>query len=446
MNIPQTTHTKIFKHKLLFGMLLLFCANLFIAQNKLLKLDREFTFSKVPLFKLNASHTKIIITTWDKENIGISAYSLGNADQEYLRENNQLWEIEIQSTDSILILNTNASKQLPAKVISSYSTAVSSSDATSILLKKMLDPVLSNFQNISIPLTLQQRLNEIQFDFEAYNKLGETYFKIWEYNLLKGLDKESTKEIHTWSKQMTSQLVNVSNNNNNNNTLQKVINSPNNKMPYRFYESHTVIPNITIEKIVELKLPKKVRSYFNTRFGSVQIKNEIKDLQAKLKYTSLAATNILGNKTIISVSSAPVSIEKWTDGNLQLQYVKSAEIKSAQNVQLATKSSKVLIYSLNGNGKFKSSFSQLGIENINPSFSNLSFLSTNSDLVLSLPHQTAYNFVYSGEMSGIKIPQNKLALKSLGDFRNLMLHGYSQSRNTEKEIQMNMINSQIILK
>jgi len=310
------------------------------------------------------------------------------------------------------------------------------------LLKSMLNPRSLNSENIKIPRVLQERINESKFNFEAYNQLGETYFKIWEYNLVKDLDEKSVKEVRDWYNQMSSKLINVSDDSN---VTYVSNNSHKNNMSYSVYESYTVVPDVTINKIIELKLPKETLSYLNTRFGSVEILNEIKDLQANLKYTTFNAELIKGNKTDIYVSSAPVQIKKWNTGILQLKYVKSSEIGYVDRIQLVASSSKVLIHLLETSGKFKSTFSQLGIDNIAIDFKNLSFLSTNSDLVLSLPNQS-YNFVYSGEMSGIKIPPNKLELKSLGDYRNLMLHGYSQSRNTDREIQMNMTNSQIVLK
>lgn len=443
MNIPQAKHTKIFKHNILVVLLLFFSVNLFLGQNKLLKLEKEFTFSQVPLLKLNASHTKIIFTTWDKKTIGLVAYSTGDVDEDYLEKMNSLWEMEVEASDSILMLNTNASKQIPQKVISTYSTNVSNPNEVNSLLKAMLDPMLGTLNTVSIPVVLQKRLPRLKFDFEAYNSLGETYFKVWEHNLVKDLDKDSTKEVLNWSKQIGTKLINVSQDNTSNST--NIYNNNNNKITYSFYESHTVMPKIAVDRVIELKVPKKTQSFFNIRYGSVRLIDEVKNLQAKLKYTSLNAESIGGKKTNIEVSFAPVQIQLWKTGNLELQYVKSAQIKKVEDILLYVNTSKVVMYSLTGTGIFKSNFSQLGIDNISTNFSQLSFLITNSDLVMALPNQ-AFNFVYSGEMSGIRIPETKLKLKKLGDYKNLMLHGYSQSRNTEKEIQMNVVNSQVVLK
>jgi|GEM_PF-2708605 len=441
MNTHQVAHIKISKPNFLLGLLLLFSVNLFLGQNKLLKLEKEFSFSQVPLFKLNASHTKIIFTTWNKKTIGISAYVKGDIDKDYLKEINRLWEIQIEPSDSILILSTDASKQIPQKVISTYNTGVSNVNQINSLLKTILDPMLVDLNAVSIPVVLQERLPQLKFDFEAYNSLGETYFKVWEHNLVKDLDEASTKEVLNWSKQVGAKLTTVSQNVSNN--LPNTIND--NKVTYSFYKRHTIIPNIAVKRVIELKVPKETLSFFNTRYGSVHLINEVKNLKAKLKYTSLEAESIGGKKTNIEVAFAPVKIQFWKEGNLQLNYVKSGQIKTVKNIVLNSNSSKVVLYYLEGSGMFKSTFSQLGIDSISIGFSQISFLSTNSDLVLNLPDQ-AYGFVYSGEMSGITLPKNKLELKQLGDYRNLMLHGYSQSRNTEREIQMNVVNSQIILK
>ncbi len=438
MNILLATHIKTFKPKLSLGLLLLFCAPYFFAQNKLLKFEQEFSLNTIPKFKLNSSHSNIIISTWDKKAIKVIAYSEGEVTQQSLEKTNDLWEITIQQSDSLFFIETDASKQLPQKVIANYKSNNPNSlaDSTSVLLTSMINPLLSNLQSNTMPKVLQERINESKFNFDAYRSLGETYFKIWEYNLVKNLDNASKEEIRNWYSQMSTNLINVSNTNKNKNTQDKIL--------YRFYESRT-IPVNTIKKVIELKIPRQSLPQLNTRFGTVTINNTIKNLKARLKYTAFDATNMDGGETNISISSAPVKIKEWNNGLLQLKYVKNSKIDLVSDIRLNAVSSRLVISELKGIGEFKSTFSQLVIDKTGANFNSLSFLNTNSDLVLSLPNQ-AYNFVYSGEMSGIKIPPNKLELKSLGDYRKLMLHGYSVSRNTDKEIQMNMVNSQILLK
>ncbi len=438
MNILLATHIKTFKPKLSLGLLLLFCAPYFFAQNKLLKFEQEFSLNTIPEFKLNSSHSNIIISTWEKKAIKILAYSEGEVEQQSLEKTNDLWEITIEQSDSLFFIETDASKQLPQKVITNYNSNDPNSfiDSTSVLLTSMINPLLSNLKNNTMPKVLRERINESKFNFDAYRSLGETYFKMWEYNLVKNLDNASIEEVRNWYSQMSTNLINVSNTNKNNKTQDKIL--------YRFYESRTVPVN-TIKKVIELKIPRESLPQLNTRFGTVAINSTIKNLKARLKYTAFDASDVDGGETNISISSAPVKIKKWNNGLLQLKYVKNSSIDLVANIRLNAVSSRLVISELKRVGEFKSTFSQLVIDKTGANFNSLSFLNTNSDLVLSLPNQ-AYNFVYSGEMSGIKIPPNKLELKSLGDYRKLMLHGYSVSRNTDKEIQMNMVNSQILLK
>lgn len=438
MNIQQVTPTKTFKPKLVLGLLLLFATTYLFSQNKLLKLEREFSFNSLPKFVLNASHSNILISSWEKKSVGIKAYSSGNVSNQALEKANSLWEIKLQQSDSIVLLDTDASKQLPQKIITNYGAegVKIPVDSNNVLLTSVLNPLLSNLEYSTMPKVLKDRINQSRFNFEAYRNLGDTYFKIWEFNLVKDLDKTSIKEVKNWYDQMSNNLLKVSN------SITNV--SANRKEVYRFYES-TTTPIDLIKKTIEIKLPKKMASELITSFGSVTILDTSYNLKAKLKYTDFVAQNIMGKQTNISVSSAPVKINYWQNGTLKLKYVKEAAINVATNIRLFVISSKALFQNIEGSGVFKSTFSHIGINAISDNFKNLSFLNTNSDLVLNLPDQ-AYNFVYSGEMSGIKIPPNKLTLKSLGDYRKLVLHGYSKTRNTDKEIQMNMVNSQILLK
>lgn len=438
MNIQQVTPIKISKPRIFLGFVLLFFATQLLSQNKLLKLEKEFSFDQLPKFVLTASHSNILISSWEKKSVSIKAYSTGDVATQALEKANSLWEIEIQQSDSLIALNTDASKQLPQKIIANYGAegVKSSSLSNNIAPTPVLNPLLSNLEDANMPKVLRDRINKSRFNFDAYRNLGDTYFKIWEFNLVKGLDKESVKEVRNWYNQMSNNLLEVSNNITNSGESKKKL--------YHFYETKTTPVNL-IKKTIEIKLPEKIASQLVANFGSVAILNTSHNLQAKLKYTNFEAQNVTGKQTNISIYSAPVKINQWKEGTLRLKYVKKAAIDVATDIRLFVVSSKALIQTLTGNGEFKSTFSHIGVNKVDVNFTSLSFLNTNSDLVLALPDQ-AYNFVYSGEMSGIKIPPNKLTLKSLGDYRKLMLHGYSKTRNTDKEIEMNMVNSQILLK
>jgi len=439
MNTPQVTPIKTFRPKAILGLVLLFYAPLLaLSQNKLLKLDKEFSFKHFPKFVLTASHNNIVISSWEKKSVSIVAYTTGNVDKQDLEKANNLWEIEIEKSDSLLILNTDASKQLPKKIITNYKVEEANPllETDKAVVTTTLPPILASLENSTMPKELQEHIIQSKFNFEAYKNLGETYFKIWEYNLVKDLDEDATKMVRNWYRKMSNSLLSVSKN--------VTTTDNNNNVVYHFYERKT-LPVTPIEKTIEIKLPKQTLSQLSTSFGSITILDAITNLQAKLKYTAFEAQNITGNKTNISISSAPVKIDRWSNGILRLKYVKAGIINKVANIGLHAISSKTAINALSGRGEFKSTFSHIGIHHIGNNFESLSFLNTSSDLVLSLPDQ-AYNFVYSGEMSGIKIPPNKLTLKSLGDYRKLMLHGYSKTRNTDKEIQMNMVNSQILLK
>lgn len=438
MNIQQVTPIKIFKPRIFLGFVLLFFATQLLSQNKLLKLEKEFSFDYLPEFVLTASHTNILISSWKKKSVSIKAYSTGDVATQDLEKANGLWEIELQQSDSLISLNTDASKQLPQKIIVNYGVegATSSLDSNNVVPTPVLNPLLSNLEDANMPKVLRDRINKSRFNFDAYRNLGDTYFKIWEFNLVKGLDKESVKEVRNWYNQMSSSLLEVSNDITNSGESKKNV--------YHFYKSKSTPVNL-ISKTIEIKLPEKIASQLIANFGSVAILNTSHNLQAKLKYTNFEAQNVTGKQTNISIYSAPVKINHWQEGTLRLKYVKKAAVDIVADIRLFLVSSKASIQTLTGKGEFKSTFSHIDVNRVDTNFTSLSFLNTNSDLVLALPDQ-AYNFVYSGEMSGIKIPPNKLTLKSLGDYRKLMLHGYSKTRNTDKEIEMNMVNSQILLK
>lgn len=448
MNI-KTQHTKIIRlNKLVVAVIFLFSAQIFLAQNIISKLKKEYTIKPTATLELNTLYTDIVFKSWDKDQIYVNAYVKSEQqDNEGLEEQVDLWEVKISENDSLLIITSDASRK-PKRTVSTTAYNISgdvSQEKLGQLIQAMMAPVLENVQNNPIPASLKSSLAQLQFDFNAYNKLGETYLKIWEYNLVKDLDAKSATEVRKWSKNATSTLQQVSSSNAVNEVLVPNINNKPNYIQFSQTISTTSTAVVTSKKILEIFVPLNAKLRFKTRYGNVSVVNELANAKAEMKYTPFNAEKVSGVNTDLTISFAPVSINHWKDGNLSLGYVKKTTLNHVDNINLYAKSSRVQIESLNGRGTVESLFGMVNILKLTGNFSKFSLLSKNSDVAITLP-KLAYNFAYTGNLSRIEIPENRMQLTSLGDNYSQMLNGYSLSRNTDKEIQMNVSNSQIFLR
>lgn len=455
MNFRTVPHIKIYKPNHRLG---LFCLLLYLfffpyftfAQNKVVKLEKEFHFNKEVTVNITSSHTDIIISTWSQNNIKIVAQSHGDASDDFIKASNNIWDLQWQKTDSVLVIKTDASKQTPLFNLSTNNSASDNLNSNNfdasnaVATSQIWHPIIKQSNIAEMPQVLKNQLKQTNFNFEAYQNLGEMYFKIWEYNLVNNPNKDNGNfsnnalaELEQWYNQMTKSLLTTSDG------LFKATASASSSATNN--SQHTAWGSDAIKRTIEIKVPENCVTKLNAHFGTLILETKLNNISANLKYTTFIAEEIDGKNTTISVAAAPVKINKWNSGKLNLKYVKKAVINTAEDIILKTVSSKVHIANLISNGEFTGSFSQLKIDGVDNNVNSLSFLNTNGDIELTLP-QSPFNFAYSGEMSGIKIPPNRLTLKPLGDYRKLMLHGYSQSRNTDRFIQMNVIHSQVLLK
>ena len=433
MNI-QNRHTKIFKLKTFVAFVLFFSFQLFLAQNSVVtKFKKEYALkNNKAYFKLDATYTNIIFKTWNKNYILVNAFVTGkNQSGEELKLQANQWNLEVTNNDTLVDVISNGFFKPANTVSATYNISGNiSQEQLSKLVRYSIAPLLKNLQNNPIPVALQNSLDQLKFDYNAYNKLGETYLKIWEHNLVKNMDAASANAIKKWSSNATSNLQQVSNLNRF--PQQKSSTAINENFTIQLSQSVTTQPQITeAKKNLEVYLPVNARLLFKTKYGKVVVADELINAKAEMKYTPFKAEKISGEKTNLFISFAPVQIKEWNSGSLSLGYVKHSRINQARDLNLYNTSSTLNIESLNGKTAIESLFGIITISELHPGFSDFSVMAKNSDIAVALP-QTAYNFAYNGNRSYIEVPQTGLTLNALGNKYDKMLNGYSISRNTEK--------------
>ncbi len=156
--------------------------------------------------------------------------------------------------------------------------------------------------------------------------------------------------------------------------------------------------NDNVKKIIKIKMPKKAKLKMNVRHGELKLSSLIENLKANLAHTSLIANHIDGSSTSINVSYSPVQVDLWSQGELNLKYVKDAHISNAKRLMLNSNSSNIILDKLSGNAIIDGSFGDLIISEISDEFSNLNIVLENSDAYITLP-KSNYSVYFKGNRS-----------------------------------------------
>lgn len=163
-----------------------------------------------------------------------------------------------------------------------------------------------------------------------------------------------------------------------------------------------------VKKTIKIKMPKDAKINMNVRHGELKFSSVINNLKGDVSYATLVADHIGGSKTSINVSYSPVLINTWDLGELKLNFVDKANIKTANRLVLSSNSSNIGIDNVTGNAIIDGSFGDLSINNIAETFNNLNIILENSDALIKLP-KTDYNLQFKGNRSRLTHPKKKPA-------------------------------------
>jgi len=440
-------HIKIFKHRFIFGLLFLLGLHSITSQNKTEKFTKEFKIPSASYIELDAIYTDIKFTSWNKNSVAVKAYLQSpQLTDEQKEEQLSIWDFAVNQNDSLLFISSKATPKLK-KVATQYNFSgdVTGSDVSE-MMRTILAPMLQNVNSNPMPESLKAHLKDLHFDFKAYNQLGETYLQIWENKFAQNIDEKTTSELRKWSNNATSNLIQVSKVKNDQGLVTVSRQKPyNSSYQVSFIQTVTESNTVKISKVLEVFIPRNSNLKFKTRYGSINVLNDLNNAKAIVQYSPFKAEKITGKNTQLAISFAPVLINTWNNGQLALEYVKQSKINRVEDIKLLSNSSKTQINTIRGSAKIESLFGVINVLEMDTDFSQLSLLSNNSDLAFTIP-KSAFNFAYSGNRSRIKIPDDRLSLKAIESLGNQMLHGYSKSRNTDREIQMSVTNTSVLLR
>tara|TARA_R110000868_G_scaffold97101_6_gene267130 strand:- start:3744 stop:5291 length:1548 start_codon:yes stop_codon:yes gene_type:complete len=196
-------------------------------------------------------------------------------------------------------------------------------------------------------------------------------------------------------------------------------------------------PNSKVKKTIKIKMPKGAKLKVNVRHGELEFASNIDNLKADLSYTKFTANSVNGGSTSINASYSPIHVTYWNLGELNLNYVKEANLNNVKSMILTSNSSNVNIDNFTGNAIIDGNIGNLKISKIDDTFTNLNLLIQNCDAVIVLP-KTDYNLQYKGTRSRFSHPE-KTIKEHTSSFT-------SNNSNTSKTIVVNAKYSNVVMK
>src|SRR5690554_346797 len=161
------------------------------------------------------------------------------------------------------------------------------------------------------------------------------------------------------------------------------------------------IPNA--KRNIIIRMPKNARTNINVRHGDLRM-SDMTNVRANLNYTTLMANTIDGPETQINASFAPIVINNWNRGVLNIKFVDNCNIGSVQNLNLKATSSDVTIGNISKQAVLSGSFGNLRINGVSNNFESLSIQLENTDAQVKLP-SGAFTFNFNGRRSTFEYPK-----------------------------------------
>ncbi len=196
------------------------------------------------------------------------------------------------------------------------------------------------------------------------------------------------------------------------------------------------------KKKIIIRMPKGTKTDINVRHGEVKMADAY-NVNAKLNYTLFTANSIDGGESLINASYAPVSVNNWKDGVLEINYVDDCKLNKVENINLQANSSDVKINTITDKAQLSGSFGNLYIYSVSNSFESIDIVLENTDATIKIP-DTAFSFYFNGKKSTLKYPKS-LELTNTKNNNNVLVRGFNKAKNSASMFIINASYSNVSL-
>jgi len=455
-----------------------------------------FTVGDDAVLDINTSYADIEFETWDKNQVVVEATielegaSTEEADQYFKR-------------GGIKILGNSKHIEISTGIENSwfFRHAIGDIDVNDFIIKTPkfpeLEPLFLDLRIPDIPefpllmeMPPMPHMSMRKFNYKAYKKDGEKYMKKWKKEFDENFDEDYKKRMEVWSERMKvrseewkkrqEELYEIRKERmeqregllRERKELRKKVQKERQEVleerqklrkEERDMQRSIIIsrgdgddePNIfyrssdgeqkkyKVKKVIKIKMPKSAKLKINVRHGEVKLAENTKNMNATLSYSRLLASTIEGDKTNISASYSPVTVQHWNYGKLKTEFSEGVDLKEVRNLTLYSTSSDVTIDVLLKSALIKNNLGALRINSISNNFTSMDISLQNGELICELP-STPYTIYVDGTFSKLTSPAYLIWDRT--KYQNNTVHkGYHLSKNADKSIVINAQYSDVIL-
>jgi hypothetical protein len=440
--MKQLTSTA-FRGLILCGLL---CVQPALAQNS--KTYKEsFKVDKDAVIELNTSYADIEFDTWDKNEVVVEAViTLEGASEEEARNYFEGAGIEIMGNSSTVMISTRGNEawswrmDAPDFDMGDYNIEIPEMPD----LAPMISDIMADLPEIAAmpPMPPKPFKN---FDYEAYQKDGEAYMKKWQKEFEKSFDKEYQKEMEEWSKEMEARADQwaarweerkaermerleeqaemraeqrekmaaerdkiraevAKAREEAAKARAEVREKARDKAAVFYMRGAKGRQNFTIKKTIKIKMPKNTRLKMNVRHGEVKMAGNTLNMRANLSYSSLLASALEGENTLIEARYSPISVKSWKGGKLSADFSDNITLDAVARLVLNSTSSNIEIDRVQGKTSIQNNLGSLTIHSISDNFGELEVSVKNGEFYGKLP-AIAYAISLNNKASEVLLPK-----------------------------------------
>ncbi len=419
---------------------------------------------------VNTSFTNVVFETWNRNKVEVEAYiegdNLSEKEKEQLMKN---WDLKVTGNSKKVTVVSNAGHHPIA------GPEMPSLDFIGPLMEDMVMPMVQNMKVPPLPEDLLENLGNIQFDYEAFQKDEEGYMKKFEAQMDKKFGKDFEKKMEQWGKRLedswdkkyADSIGEVYDRHmeawgedfgkrmeawgeaygkrmeawakewekeysqGEGNYTKTVTKSPHGTSIIIQGSGNGKGNSKKVKKTLIIRIPKNTRTEINVRHGNLKMA-EANNVRATLDYTPFTANSIDGGQTHINAAYAPVLVNIWKQGGLNLKYVDNCKIDNVQNINLQANSSDVRLGTIANQAFLLGSFGNLTIDKISEGFETLDIRLENTDAKVHIP-AGPFSFYFNGRKSTLKYPK-LLQLKESKNGDRVLVKGFSRNNSSNKTI------------
>ena len=481
----------------LVTLLFLCCVGVITAQQKKNVLKESFKANDDVTIKVDTRYTNVVFETWNKNEVSVEAYvettaDISKEDAEKIAEN---WNVDAAGNSSEIQitsggnLNWNGPANLDLSALESLQNLPINIDFIGPMVEGIVAPVTEGIV-VNLPKNFYKNMREVHFDYDAYKKDPDAYMKEYEKKMKsrfgedfememeewgedfgkkmeawgKDFEEKYSKDMEKWGEEFGKKMEawgenfeetygpqlqewaeNMAKQYGGDYSMTED-ETPNGKTTVIKYNNvrPANFTNDNVKRTIIIKMPKDSRLKLDVRHGEIKLAELIKNIQAKLSHTKLAANIIDGGQTSISAAYSPVLVKQWNYGTLSTNYVNECVIDNAKSIKIISKSSDIVIKNLENIGIISGTFSRIAIPELNKSVTNLDVVLENSDFIFTMP-DTPFNFAFNGNRSGLKYPKT-LQVQTVKNMNSDRVTGFNISRNTSNNIAISGRFSNVIIK